>query len=172
MKDVFLFSLRAVLPILLLMALGYLVQRRGRWSDGFFAKLNSLCFHLFLPIHLFLNVYEMESLASVNWRLLGYMILAVFLALGMGLLAAKYFVKDPRQKGVVAMAAFRSNHVVLGLPIAEAIGGSAAMGFASIGRLSACRCSTSSRCFCFRPTVTAGKSRVLRVCCSRCCAIR
>ncbi len=133
MKDVFLFSLRAVLPILLLMALGYLVQRTGKWSDGFFSRLNSLCFHLFLPVHLFLNVYEMESLAAVNWRLLGFMLLAILAALGMGVLAARYFVPDRRQKGPVVMAAFRSNHVVLGLPVVEAIGGSAAMGFASVG---------------------------------------
>lgn len=133
MKDVFLFALRAVLPILLLMLLGYLTGRRGRWDDGFFSRLNSLCFHVFLPVQLFLNVSGLESLAAVNWRLLGYLVGGIALALLAGALAAHCFIRDPRQKGVIAMAAFRSNHVILGLPLAEALGGSAAMGFAAVG---------------------------------------
>lgn len=133
MKDVFLFSLRAVLPILLLMALGYLVRRTGKWNDAFFNQLNGFCFRIFLPVQLFLNVYEMESLVEINWRLLVYLLGGIFAALGMGVLAARFFVKDPQQKGVIAMTAFRSNQVILGLPLAEALGGSAAMGFASLG---------------------------------------
>ena len=133
MVDVFLFSLRAVLPLLLLMLLGYLVRRKGKWNDAFFNQLNGFCFRVFLPVQLFLNVYEMESLAEVNWRLLIYLLGGIVAALGMGVLAAKLFVKDPRQRGVIAMTAFRSNQVILGLPLAEALGGSAAMGFASLG---------------------------------------
>lgn len=133
MKEVFLFSLRAVLPILLLILLGMFVRRRGRWSAAFFNQLNSLCFHVFLPVQLFLNVSELESLAAVNWRLLAYLVGGVLLALGVGMLAARLFVRDPRQKGVIVMTAFRSNQVILGLPLAEALGGSAAMGFAAVG---------------------------------------
>lgn len=133
MKDVFFFSLRAVLPILLLMLLGALVRRTGRWSEPFFSQLNSLCFHIFLPVQLFLNVSGLESLAAVNWRLLGYLVAGVLLSLAVGVLAARLFVSDPRQKGVIAMTAFRSNQVILGLPLAEALGGSAAMGFAAVG---------------------------------------
>lgn len=133
MKDVFLFALRAVLPILLMMLLGYLTGRRGRWDEGFFGQLNSLCFHVFLPVQLFLNVSGLESLAAVNWRLLGYLLGGIVLALLAGALAAHCFIRDPRQKGVIAMAAFRSNQVILGLPLAEALGGGAAMGFAAVG---------------------------------------
>lgn len=133
MKDVFFFSLRAVLPILLLMLLGALVRRTGRWSGPFFNQLNSLCFHVFLPVQLFLNVSGLESLAAVNWRLLGYLVAGILLSLAVGVLAARLLVPDPQQKGVIAMTAFRSNQVILGLPLAEALGGSAAMGFASVG---------------------------------------
>lgn len=133
MKDVFLFALRAVLPLLLIMLLGYWVQRQGRWGDDFFSRLNSLCFHVFLPVQLFLNVSELESLAAVNWRLLGYLVGGILLALPAGVLAARLLVPDRRQKGVIVMAAFRSNQVILGLPLAEALGGSAAMGFAAVG---------------------------------------
>lgn len=133
MKDVFLFALRAMLPILLLMLLGYLTGRRGRWDNRFFGQLNSLCFHVFLPVQLFLNVSGLESLAAVNWRLLGYLMGGIVLSLLVGALAARFLIDDPRQRGVIAMTAFRSNQVILGLPLAEALGGSAAMGFAAVG---------------------------------------
>ena len=128
--DIFMFSLRVVMPILLLMALGWLTARWGRWDRTFFDGLNSLCFRLFLPVQLFMNVYEMESLRDVNWRVLVYLVGGILFALGLGIVAARFC--DPRERGVIAMASFRSNQVVLGLPMAEALGGQAAMGFASV----------------------------------------
>ncbi len=132
MTEIFMFSLRVVMPILLLMALGWLTARRGRWDRTFFDGLNSLCFRLFLPVQLFMNVYEMESLRDVNWRVLVYLVFGILFALTLGAAAARAAVADPRQRGVIAMASFRSNQVVLGLPMAEALGGQAAMGFASV----------------------------------------
>ena len=132
MAEIFLFSLRVVMPILLLMALGWLTARWGRWERSFFESLNALCFRLFLPVQLFMNVYEMESFRDVNWRVLLYLVGGILFALGLGVVAARFCVSDPRQRGVIAMASFRSNQVVLGLPMAEALGGQAAMGFASV----------------------------------------
>lgn len=120
------------MPILLLMGLGWGTARWGRWERGFFDRLNSLCFQLFLPVQLFMNVYEMESFHDVNWRVLTYLVGGILFALALGVAAAGVAVSQPCQKGVIAMAAFRSNQVVLGLPMAEAMGGEAAMGFASV----------------------------------------
>ena len=132
MAEIFMFSLRVVMPILLLMAFGWAIARWGRWERSFFDRLNSICFQWFLPVQLFMNVYEMESFRDVNWRVLSYLVGGILFALALGVAAARLAVKDPRQQGVIAMAAFRSNQVVLGLPMAEAMGGQAAMGFASV----------------------------------------
>lgn len=132
MSEIFVFSLRVVMPILLLMALGWGTARWGRWDRAFFDSLNSLCFRLFLPVQLFMNVYEMESLRDVNWRVLAYLVVGILFALLLGAVMARCCVSDERQRGVITMASFRSNQVVLGLPMAEALGGAAAMGFASV----------------------------------------
>ncbi|MGM9661628.1 MAG: AEC family transporter [Oscillospiraceae bacterium] len=132
MIEIFLFALRAVLPILLMILLGYLVRRIGPWDGAFFNQLNKLAFHLFLPVQLFLNVYEMEELSQVNWRLIAYVVAGIFFCLAVGVLAARLFVPEPTQKGVIVMTAFRSNQVILGLPLAEALGGGAALGFAAV----------------------------------------
>lgn len=130
--DTFLYALRAVMPILLIMALGFVVRRLGSWDGVFYKRLNSLCFHLFLPVNLFCNVYAVENLSGMNWKIMGFLVLGILLALVFGWMAAKVFVPDRRQKGVVIQASFRANHAILGLPLAEALGGTAALGFASV----------------------------------------
>ena len=72
MRETFFYTLHAILPILLTILLGYCVRRVGTWSDEFYRQLNSLCFRLFLPIQLFCNVYAIEDLSSMNWKMIGY----------------------------------------------------------------------------------------------------
>lgn len=132
MIDTLFFSLHAIMPILLLIVLGYLVRRFGSWDGDFFKRLNGLGFHLFMPVQLFRNVYDIEHIADVNWRLILYLVASIFLCLGAGVLAARLFVRDHEQKGAIAQATFRSNQVLLGIPLANALGGQTALSFASV----------------------------------------
>jgi len=132
MFDTFMFAFNAVMPILLLIALGYLVKHCGFGDMDFYGKINTLCFKLFLPISLFNNVYNISSLGEVNWRPVIYCILAVFAAAFMGLIVANIFIKDRKQKGVIIQGSFRSNYSIIGLPLAESLGGAPAVAFASI----------------------------------------
>ncbi len=130
--DNFLYALRAIMPILLIIGLGAVVRRLGSWDTVFFKRLNGLCFHLFLPISLFCNVYAVSELSEMNWKLIGVLILGILASLAMGWVAVQLLVPRRDQKGVVIQASFRANHAILGLPLAEALGGAAAMGFASL----------------------------------------
>ena len=131
MKETFLYALHAILPILLIILLGYFVRRIAHWPNQFYKTLNQLCFRLFLPIHLFCNIYSVESLSDINWKVACYLFFSVFLCFGLGLLVSRLFVPDRRQKGVIAQATFRSNQAILGLPLANALGGQPALAFAS-----------------------------------------
>ena len=130
-KDTFVYTLHAILPILMTILLGLFVRRVGFWGDEFYRQLNSLCFRLFLPVQLFCSVYSIDDLSSVNWRMVIYLLLSVVGCMGVGLIAAA-FVRQRRQKGVIIQVAFRSNQAILGLPLARALGGDGAMGFASM----------------------------------------
>ena len=132
MKETFLYSLRAVVPILLIILLGYVVRRVSPWSDDFYKTLNQLCFRWFLPIHLFYNIYSVENLSKMNWKMIGFLFASILFCLTLGILISHFFVRERRQKGVIAQAAFRSNQAILGLPLAHALGGEAAMAFASL----------------------------------------
>ena len=133
MKDTFSYALGAILPLLLTIGAGYFVRRVGCWDGKFYKSLNKLCFQWFLPVNLFCNIYGIEDLSQSNWLSMGVLIAGIFVVLFLGVLVARLFVPRQDQRGVIVQAAFRSNQAVLGLPLANALGGQAAMAFASIG---------------------------------------
>ncbi len=132
MRDTFLYTVRAILPILLLILLGAFLRHTGPWSQDFYKQLNQLCFRVFLPVQLFCSVYAIDDLSAMNWRVIAYLAGGVLACMAVGVLAARLFVPEPLQKGVVIQAAFRSNQAILGLPLANSLGGAAAMGFAAL----------------------------------------
>lgn len=132
MRDTFLYTIRAILPILFLILLGSVLRRVGPWSQDFYKQLNQLCFRVFLPVQLFCNVYAIDGLSTMNWRAIGYLFCGILACALVGVLAARLFVRDHLQKGVIVQAAFRSNQAILGLPLANSLGGEAAMGFAAL----------------------------------------
>lgn len=132
MKDTFVYTVNAILPILLLILLGCFLRRVGPWPQDFYRRLNQLCFRVFLPVQLFCNVYAIDGLSAMNWRVIGYIFSGILVCALVGVAAARTLVKDRMQKGVIVQAAFRSNQSVVGMPLAEALGGAGAMGFAAL----------------------------------------
>lgn len=132
MFDVFIFSFNSVTPILALVVLGYILKLSGFASDEFYKTVNSLVFKIFLPIMLFYNVYKIPTLSDVNWGAVLYSILAVLVIAFIGLIISKFVTKKRNRVGVLAQCAFRSNHAIIGLPLAQSIGGQGAVAFAAV----------------------------------------
>ena len=59
--DVFYFSCNAILPIVLLVVLGYFLKRLKVFDDTFLNKANSIVFKIFLPFLLFSNIAFIEQ---------------------------------------------------------------------------------------------------------------
>ena len=131
MHETVLYALRAVLPILLTIAVGFFVRRVGPWDRAFYKSLNKLGFRVFMPLNLFCNIYTVEDLSQVNWPLVLVVLGGICLCLVLGVIAARLLPRRD-QRGVMVQAAFRSNQAILGLPVAQALGGASAMAFASV----------------------------------------
>ena len=125
-----LFTLNAILPIILPILLGYGLKRIHFFSDSFLTEANKLVFKILIPILLFSNLY-LADLSQINWVFVGYAagaILVLFLV-GMGVVL---FIPNRKQKGVVLQACFRSNYAIIGIPLATALGGEVAGAEASV----------------------------------------
>ncbi len=130
--DAFLFSVNAILPILLLAVLGFFLKSIRFFSADFLKIANGFVFKVCLPVLLFTNIYNIESLQNIPWDVVLYAGLITFVLFLCGLLYVTIFIKESIQKGVVLQGFFRSNYIVIGLPLAFSIAGEEAQIVASI----------------------------------------
>ncbi|MCR4618472.1 MAG: AEC family transporter [Lachnospiraceae bacterium] len=135
MIDSLVYAFHAITPIILLILTGYLLNRKGFFSDEFLKRANKLVFYVLLPCTLFTNIYQVGDIGEINWRLVFYAVFTVTVIFFLGIIAALLWVKDDRQKGVVIQCVFRSNYAIIGLSFAQALGGNGAV--AVVGVLSA-----------------------------------
>ncbi len=132
MKDIFMFSFNAVMPILLLAVVGCFLRYIRFADDAFFKKANSMVFKVFLPVLLFRNVYSIESLSDIKWNVILYCVAIVCFICIFAYFTSGFIAKSRKQKGVLTQCAFRSNYAIIGIPLAESLGGAESVSFASI----------------------------------------
>ena len=121
--DTFWFALNAVLPILILIGLGYLLKRIGFVNEDFLKIGNKFVFRIALPCLLFYTIYSIESFKTINLSVILYAVIGVLLLFVIGLIIVTVFVKDKKQKGPILQTVFRANYAIIGIPLAQAIGG-------------------------------------------------
>lgn len=125
-------SFNAVAPIFCMLSLGYFLKKKGFADRHSLDVMNKLCFQFFLPALLFSNIYEADLKKSLNPRLMGFtavIVLIIYCGLMIGL---PLIVKDHKRTGVMIQAIFRSNFVILGIPMTSAVFGPAATGVAAM----------------------------------------
>lgn len=122
--DNFILSANAVLPMFLQLAAGYLAQKLGILTREDVPRFNKVAFRIFLPCLLFHNVYSADLSAVIKPKVIAFAVFGVLLVFLVTLLCAHFFVKRQDWKGVMAQGAFRSNFVIMGIPIAQALVGS------------------------------------------------
>ena len=129
---IFVTACNAVLPILLLILLGYGLKRKGFLTGDFLKVGNKLVFKICLPAMLFINVYDIDSFASIRWDVVIYCVAAILGIFILGLGTTLIGTKVPERKGVLLQCTFRSNFAIIGLPLAGALGGEEAMAIAAV----------------------------------------
>jgi len=125
--DTLLFALNAVLPLLLLIGLGYLLSRIGFLSEEFLVYANRFVFRIALPALLFYSLYSASGLEDIRWNVVLFATIGVLALFILGILLVMILIKDPKQKGVILQGVFRSNMIIIGVPLAEALGGADAV---------------------------------------------
>lgn len=117
------FALNAVLPIVLTVVIGYILKRIGLITQELAKALNKLVFRVFLPIMLFLNVYQIEEFSITEIGFIGYAIASVAVMFFIVIPIVCVFTKDGKKRGALLQGSFRSNYALIGIPLAESIAG-------------------------------------------------
>ena len=110
-------SLEVVLPLFLMMALGYVVRLIGLADDAALKQINSIAFRVFLPILLFYNIITTDLSTAINPGLLGTAVAFVVAEFALCMLFVPLLEKRNNRRGVLIQGIMRSNFVIFGLPV-------------------------------------------------------
>lgn len=121
--DSFLFALNAVSPIILMVAIGYILKRIGFMKPDFAKAANKLVFRVFLPAMLFLNVYKIEQIADIDLTYILYAAVVVIGFFALSIPLVMLFTKRNDRRGPLLQATFRSNYALIGIPLAISLYG-------------------------------------------------
>lgn len=111
-------SVNVVLPLFLMMALGYVLKALHFYDDTLLSKMNNLVFKVFLPILLFTDLYATDLEQVFNPRLILYAALSVLAAFFLSVAFACIAEKNNRIRSALIQGIFRSNFIIFGVPIA------------------------------------------------------
>ena len=125
-------SANAVLPMCLVMALGYGTRRLDWIRREEISAINKIAFRIFLPCLLYYNVYCSDLSGSFDPLLMAYAVGGVLLTFGLSLGYTLLTEKLPERRGVMIQGMFRSNYVIMGIPVATALLGADQLGTVSI----------------------------------------
>lgn len=127
-----LFSINAVFPIILVAAFGFIARKLNVIDDAFVKSGNKFCFRFGFFAMMFVNIYKIESLDKIRWNVVLFAVISVLALFFIGLFWIVFFEKDPRQKGVIHQAFYRSNYATIGIPLAFNIVGEEGLLLASL----------------------------------------
>ncbi|MBQ2735636.1 MAG: AEC family transporter [Clostridia bacterium] len=127
-----LFSANVIVPIFLLIMLGYALTRLKVWDAHFLKIANDVCFKALLPVLLFYNVASANIFEVFDGKLIVYACLCACALCGLLFLIVPLFVKDKKRRGVMIQGTFRSNFLLFGVPLGLSIGGAAGSVLAAV----------------------------------------
>jgi len=121
-----------VCPLFLMMALGYFLKVIEIFNDRLLKELNALCFKVFLPLILFINVYKTDISQVFNLKLVVFSVSSICLCFIVLMGIVPLFEKENKKRGVLVQGIFRSNFILFGIPIAVSLFGNEYIGLTAV----------------------------------------
>ena len=121
-----LLSFNVVFPMFVLLAVGFLMKKLGLLGKGLAGGINKLIFNLFIPVLIFKNIIDADLSTAFSWPLLGYSIAGSTAIFVLAMLIIPHMERDNRRRGAIAVAMFRSNFIIYGMPFATGLYGDTA----------------------------------------------
>jgi len=132
--DNFILSANVVLPLFLIMMAGYAMKRLQWFNDDFLKQWNRVSFQFFLPILLFMNIYQTSGNLSeiFSAKLLFFAVASLIICFSLLCYIIPKLEPEARRRGVLIQGIFRSNFVIFGLPVTAALYGDVGLATTSI----------------------------------------
>lgn len=122
------YCFNAVAPVFVVIGLGRLLAAFSRLGDEFFAKLNRIVYNWLIPAVLFQGVYTADLYTDFDGGLILLICVSITVMFLLSVLAGKAFFRDPAVGGSFSQGCYKSNYMLLALPILGNLLGDGHMG--------------------------------------------
>lgn len=127
----FITSIQSIIPIIVIIILGYYLQVRGWFSDSFGPDLSRLIMNIALPASIFVSVMKyltVDKLISLSEGLV-YTFAAFGISYITAFIAVKVFNVRPGRRGTMINTFVNANTIFIGLPLNVALFGNDAISY-------------------------------------------
>ena len=132
MLENIIFTTNIVLPVFLIILLGYFIKRVGVIKENFVDVISKFVFNVSLPAFIFMKISVLDLTAVLDMGQIIFIyvgtLLVYFIVWGLSSL----FIKDGRDLSVFVQGAYRSNYAIVGLAIISNLFGDEGLGKASL----------------------------------------
>ena len=108
----------AVLPVFLYLAIGILIRVTGTLTRAEIRRVNHMVFVAFLPALMFTNIYGADVKTALQPKVLLFALTMIPVVFGIAFFLARRVTPDPATRSAITHTIYRSNFVILGLPVA------------------------------------------------------
>ena len=125
--DSLIFSLNSTIPVFLVMVLGYILNRKGFFTESFLKISDKLVFKVTLPVMLFMDMWGIDLYTDFDVKYVLFCAAATTIAFVVIWIVAKIFIKDKKVTGEFVQVSYRSSAAILGAAYITNIYGDAGM---------------------------------------------
>lgn len=125
-------AINVVMPLVILIALGYYAKESKLVSKDAFKQMNQLVFKFLIPTSLLKSIIETDLSVAFQPKLIIYALGCILVMIVLLWLIVPRFEHDKKRIGVIIQAIYRSNFVLFGLSIVSNMYGSDNVGITSV----------------------------------------
>lgn len=119
----FIVAFEAVAPMFIIIFLGAFIKKAGLITPEETKKFNRIIFICCFPPLMFSNLYGKELGDAVNMKLILFTVITVLTLYFITVLVVLKIEKNQRTRGAMIQAIYRSNFVIMGIPIVQNVFG-------------------------------------------------
>ena len=117
----FILSLEIVLPLFIVMTVGYVCKKLNLVTETLAKQMNALVFRVFLPVLLCKNIYSSSLESLMNPGVFIFAAIGILIMFAVLMIVVPRLESDKRKCGAMIQAMFRSNYAYFGIPLVQSI---------------------------------------------------
>jgi malonate transporter len=131
MEDL-LFTANIVVPVFIIVALGYLLRKKNLINDNFVSLSSKIVFNVSLPVLIFVEIAKINLDVILDFKLILFVYIGTLISFILIWVFSIPFIKEGKDQSVFLQGSFRGNFAIVGLALIANLYGPEKLGKASL----------------------------------------